>query len=43
MPEAETHVEAMRKKIQDTTKSITEIVQELLEDGRQQGILPAPQ
>lgn len=40
MPEPLTHAEQMRKKAQDSTKSISETVQDILESIRQQGELP---
>jgi len=42
MPEPETHAQVMHKKVQETAKSISEVIQELLEDSRQKGELPLP-
>ena len=41
MPEPTTHAEQMRKKAQDSTKSISETVQDILEAIRQQGEVPS--
>ena len=43
MPEQATHAEQMRQKVQDSTKSISETVQELLETLRQNGEIPSTQ
>ena len=42
MPDEATHDQLMRQKVQETTKSVQEVIQELLDDYRQQGTLPLP-